>query len=41
MVTHDSAIASHTERTIHLLDGKIAHIQQNGKAKLVVEGEVR
>jgi putative ABC transport system ATP-binding protein len=38
MVTHDSAIASHTERTIHLLDGRIAHIQSNGKANALVEG---
>jgi putative ABC transport system ATP-binding protein len=31
MVTHDPEIASHTERTIHLLDGKIEQIVKNGK----------
>ena len=30
MVTHDSSIARHTERAIHLLDGKIEKIVQNG-----------
>ena len=32
MVTHDSSIARHTERAIHLLDGKIEKIVQNGSA---------
>ena len=32
MVTHDSSIATHTERTIHLLDGKIEKIVQNDSA---------
>jgi putative ABC transport system ATP-binding protein len=32
MVTHDPEIAAHTERTIHLLDGKIAEIKLNGAA---------
>lgn len=32
MVTHESYIARQTERTILLSDGKIDHIQQNGKA---------
>jgi len=32
MVTHDSAIAAHTERTVYLLDGKIEKIVQNGSA---------
>jgi putative ABC transport system ATP-binding protein len=30
MVTHDPEIASHTERTIHLRDGKLDTIVQNG-----------
>ena len=30
MVTHDPETAAHTERTIHLLDGKIAKIHKNG-----------
>jgi len=32
MVTHEAYIARQTERTILLRDGKIAHIEQNGKA---------
>ena len=32
MVTHESYIARQTERTIILTDGKIGHIEQNGKA---------
>lgn len=31
MVTHDPETAKHTERTIHLLDGKINEIVSNGK----------
>ena len=31
MVTHDSNIAEYTDRTIHLLDGKVARIVKNGK----------
>jgi putative ABC transport system ATP-binding protein len=31
MVTHDPEIAAHTERTIHLLDGKVEQIVENGK----------
>ncbi len=31
MVTHDSAIAKYTDRTIHLLDGKVAEIVKNGR----------
>ncbi len=31
MVTHDSKIAEHTQRTIHLLDGKIDKVISNGK----------
>ncbi len=30
MVTHSAETAAHTERTIHLLDGKIEKIQTNG-----------
>ena len=33
MVTHSTEIASHTQRTIHLLDGKIDKIVGNGKKK--------
>jgi putative ABC transport system ATP-binding protein len=36
MVTHDPETAAHTERTIHLLDGKIAKIQTNGTGKIAV-----
>jgi putative ABC transport system ATP-binding protein len=31
MVTHDSAIAAYTDRTIHLLDGKVAQEIHNGR----------
>ena len=31
MVTHDSEIAAHTQRTIHLRDGKVETIVHNGK----------
>jgi putative ABC transport system ATP-binding protein len=31
MVTHDPEIAAHTQRTIHLRDGKVETIVQNGK----------
>jgi putative ABC transport system ATP-binding protein len=30
MVTHDPEIAVHTQRTIHLLDGKVASVVDNG-----------
>jgi putative ABC transport system ATP-binding protein len=33
MVTHSSEISLHTQRTIHLLDGKVEKIVQNGQAK--------
>ena len=36
MVTHDTETAAHTERTIHLLDGKIAKIHTNGNGKKAV-----
>jgi len=38
MVTHDAEIGAHTERTIHLLDGKVAHVQHNGKSQAVLQG---
>jgi putative ABC transport system ATP-binding protein len=31
MVTHDPVIAKYTDRTIHLLDGKVAQVVKNGK----------
>ncbi len=31
MVTHDPEIAAYTDRTIHLLDGKVDHEVKNGK----------
>jgi len=36
MVTHDPEIAEHTERTIHLLDGQVEHVQHNGNSQVVV-----
>jgi putative ABC transport system ATP-binding protein len=39
VVTHDSKIAAYTERTIHLLDGKIENIVMNGKGKKVKRGK--
>jgi putative ABC transport system ATP-binding protein len=34
MVTHDPEIAAHTQRTIHLLDGKVEQVVKNGKKKV-------
>lgn len=31
MVTHDQKIATHTQRTIHLMDGLVAEVVHNGK----------
>jgi putative ABC transport system ATP-binding protein len=39
VVTHDSKIAAFTERTIHLLDGKIENIVKNGKGKKAKGGK--
>ena len=33
MVTHDPEIATHTQRTIHLIDGKVEQVVKNGKKK--------
>jgi putative ABC transport system ATP-binding protein len=37
MVTHDPEIAAHTQRTIHLLDGRVENVVHNGKP--ISEGE--
>jgi putative ABC transport system ATP-binding protein len=34
MVTHDPAIAAHTQRTIHLRDGIVEQVVENGKKKV-------
>jgi putative ABC transport system ATP-binding protein len=39
MVTHDENIAKHSGRVIHLLDGRIAQVVENGKHQ-VLAGEV-
>lgn len=39
VVTHDSKIAAYTERTIHLLDGRIENIVMNGKGKKTKRGK--
>jgi putative ABC transport system ATP-binding protein len=40
MVTHDPEIAGHTQRSIHLLDGHIDEVTENGfkKESLLAEG---
>jgi len=37
MVTHDQLIADHSERTIHLLDGNLEHVVENGKHRKQLE----
>ncbi len=39
MVTHDHEIAAHTQRTIHLLDGRIERIIENGTGRKEVAYE--
>jgi putative ABC transport system ATP-binding protein len=39
MVTHDSEIAAHTQRTIHLRDGQIEQIVRNGAAQTQKEAQ--
>jgi putative ABC transport system ATP-binding protein len=39
MVTHDPEIAIHTERTIHLRDGRIEKVVNNGSGSEPLEGE--
>jgi len=34
IVTHDSKIAEHTQRTVHLIDGLVDNIIHNGKKVL-------
>ena len=42
MVTHDPEIAIHTQRTIHLRDGRIEKVVQNGsESKPIVKEKVR
>ena len=37
MVTHDPDIAAHTERIVHMLDGKLEHETHNGKTSSQTE----
>ncbi|UCF62646.1 MAG: ABC transporter ATP-binding protein [Anaerolineaceae bacterium] len=39
MVTHDPEIAIHTQRTIHLRDGRIEKVVNNGSGSKPLEGE--
>lgn len=39
MVTHDPVIADHTQRTIHLIDGKIERVVRNGTGANAPENE--
>jgi putative ABC transport system ATP-binding protein len=41
MVTHDPNIAAHTQRTIHLRDGRLERIDQNGTHKVDKSQEVQ
>jgi putative ABC transport system ATP-binding protein len=40
MVTHDPSIAAHTRRTIHLIDGRIEKVVQNGSKSSMPEKEI-
>lgn len=41
MVTHDPVIAAHTQRTIHLIDGRIERVVENGAGpSMKAEGKV-
>ena len=37
MVTHDHDIAAHTQRTIHMRDGKLERVERNGHSKQPAE----
>jgi putative ABC transport system ATP-binding protein len=39
MVTHDPEIAAHTQRTIHLIDGRVELVVDNGAGSTAKEGE--
>ena len=39
MVTHDHDIAAHTQRTIHMRDGKLERVERNGASKQPAEPE--
>jgi len=41
IVTHDPAIAAHTQRTIHLRDGKVETIIHNSHKTAIGEGKVK
>ena len=41
MVTHDPGIAAHTQRTIHLMDGRVADVVRNGKGHATTRPEMR
>jgi putative ABC transport system ATP-binding protein len=39
MVTHDPEIAAHTQRTIHLIDGRVELVVENGGGSTAKEEE--